>query len=92
MTEKNYHNDNKSFLIYKDWYKLFAMLDERDAGRVLMKLFDFAINGADAQLEGMPGMAYAIMRDAIERDGIKWEMRCKKNSENASKRWEEDAE
>ena len=86
-TEKNYHRDNKSFMLYKEWGEYINMLDDRQAGLLFKALFEFVINEKEASLEGMTAMAYAVMRNAIDRDGKKWEEKCRANSENINKRW-----
>ncbi len=86
-TEKNYHRDNKSFMVYKEWGEYINMLDDRQAGLLFKALFEFVINEKEATLEGMTAMAYAVMRNTIDRDGKKWEEKCRANSENINKRW-----
>ena len=84
-TEKNYHRDNKSFMLYKEWGEYINMLDDRQAGLLFKALFEFVINEKEAALEGMTAMAYAIMRNAIDRDGKKWEEKCRVSAQNGRK-------
>ena len=81
-TEKKYHRDNKSFMLYKEWGEYINMLDDRQAGLLFKALFEFVINEKEAALEGMTAMAYAIMRNAIDRDGKKWEEKCRVSAQN----------
>ena len=85
MAEKNYHCDNKGFIIYKDWEEMVAMLDPADCGRLFMALFAFASRGEEMQLDGMTKMAFIMMRNTIERDGVQWEEICERNKKNGSK-------
>ena len=84
-TEKNYHRDNKSFMLYKEWGEYINMLDDRQAGLLFKALFEFVINEKEASLEGMTAMAYAVMRNAIDRDGKKWEEKCRVSAQNGRK-------
>ncbi len=85
--EKNYHKDNKSFIVYKDWEDLFDALSDAEAGQLLKALFTFAKCGEDTEFTGALKMAYITMRNCLERDGKKWEKKCERNSENIRKRW-----
>ena len=89
MSEKNYHKDNKSFMVYKDWEEYIGMLSDEQAGKLFRALFGFASRGEMAELEPQTNMAFLFMKSSIERDGKKWEETCRRNSENAKKRWEE---
>jgi len=85
---KNYHTDNKSFVVYKDWEDLIFRLDnDEQVGQLFKALFAFAKRGEETKLDGALDMAFAIMKSAIERDGQKWEKICSKNSDNINKRW-----
>ena len=83
--EKNYHRDNKSFMVYKEWGEYINMLDDRQAGLLFKALFEFVINEKEASLEGMTAMAYAVMRNTIDRDGKKWEEKCRVSAQNGRK-------
>ncbi|MBO6140580.1 MAG: hypothetical protein J6O40_02205 [Ruminococcus sp.] len=85
MNEKNYHTDNKSFIVYKDWEEYTGMLDDEQAGKLFKALFVFAKSGEMPKLPGMTAMAFAMMKNCIERDGIAWEEMCEKNRKNAMK-------
>ncbi|MDO4945564.1 MAG: DUF6291 domain-containing protein [Ruminococcus sp.] len=83
--KKNYHTDNNSFMLYKDWERYFDMLSDSETAQLVKGLFAYAARGEKVQLEGMSAMAYEFMTAAIERDGEKWETMCSKNSENGKK-------
>ena len=86
MRMANYHEDNNSFMIYKDWEAYFKSLDDmEEAGELIMALFAFAKRGELAEFTGALKMAFAFMSDQLERDGIKWENKCTKNAENGKK-------
>ena len=86
---KNYHSDNKSFVIYKDWEEYVdALGSDEEAGKLFKALFAFATRAEEAEFVGALKIAFIIMRNSIERDGEKWENTCSARSESIKKRWE----
>lgn len=82
---KNFHTDNKSFMLYKDWEDIFQALDSDEVGEVVMALFAFAKRGESPELKGGAKIAFLMMRNALERDGHAWEEACEQRSERARK-------
>ncbi|MGN1481101.1 DUF6291 domain-containing protein [Porcipelethomonas sp.] len=89
---KDYHTENKSFAIYKDWEELFDALEDNEVSQLIKALFAFAKRGEEAEFSGALKIAFITMKNAIERDGRKWEQKCKSNSRNAKKRWSKDSD
>ncbi|MBR4555268.1 MAG: hypothetical protein IKO27_06700 [Ruminococcus sp.] len=86
MPERDYHRDNKSFLIYKDWKTAVDLLSNEQAGELFKALFAFAVNGESTQTNDAAFDALLnIMFQQIERDGEKFEAVCQKRSENGKK-------
>lgn len=83
---KNFHTDNKAFMLYKDWEDIFQALDSREEiGELVMALFAYAKRGETPKLSGGAKIAFLMMRAAIERDGIAWEETCAQRSECGKK-------
>lgn len=83
---KNFHTDNKAFMIYKDWEDIFQALDSsEEIGELVMALFAYAKRGETPKLSGGAKIAFLMMRAAIERDGIAWEEMCAQRSECGKK-------
>ena len=83
---KNFHTDNKAFMLYKDWEDIFQALDSsEEIGELVMALFAYAKRGETPKLSGGAKIAFLMMRAAIERDGIAWEEMCAQRSERAKK-------
>lgn len=79
---KNFHTDNKAFMLYKDWEDIFQALDSsEEIGELVMALFAYAKRGETPKLSGGVKIAFLMMRAAIERDGIAWEEMCAQRSE-----------
>lgn len=80
--ERNYQTDNKSFVVYKEWEELLSALDnDEQAGQLFKALFAFSKRGEEAEFTGALKMAFIVMRNAIERDGEKWEETCATRSD-----------
>lgn len=83
---KNFHTDNKAFMLYKDWEDIFQALDSsEEIGELVMALFAYAKRGESPKLSGGTKIAFLMMRAAIERDGIAWEEMCAQRSECGKK-------
>lgn len=83
---KNFHTDNKAFMLYKDWEDIFQALDSsEEIGELVMALFAYAKRGETPKLSGGAKIAFLMMRAAIKRDGIAWEEMCAQRSECGKK-------
>lgn len=83
---KNFHTDNKAFMLYKDWEDIFQALDSsEEIGELVMALFAYAKRGESPKLSGGAKIAFLMMRAAIERDGMAWEEMCAQRSECGKK-------
>ena len=50
---KNFHTDNKAFMLYKDWEDIFQALDSsEEIGELVMALFAYAKRGETPKLSG----------------------------------------
>ena len=79
---RDYHTDNKSFIIYKEWEEYIdALSSDEDAGKLFKALFAFAKRAEEAEFVGALKMAFIVMKNAIERDGEKWEQTCENRSQ-----------
>lgn len=74
--QKNYHTDNKSFMIYKDWEEYIQLLTDEEAGRLFKALFAFAKRNEEADFDGAMKVIFTFMKNTFERDGKKWEDIC----------------
>lgn len=81
----DYHKDNKSFQVYKDWEECLDDLSAEDTGELFKALFAFAKRGEQAEFVGALKMAFIMMRRALERDGEKWEQTCQRRKDGGKK-------
>lgn len=77
--------DKKSFVLYLDYKKHFALLSPDDQGRLLMAIFDYVETGAEPALESMPLMAFSFIRAQLDRDQASYEETCKRRAEAGRK-------
>lgn len=73
--------DKKSFVLYCDYRKHFALLPPEDQGNLLMAVFDYVETGAEPELEAMPLMAFSFIRAQLDRDIEKYKEICKRRAE-----------
>lgn len=78
---KNYHTENKSFLIYKDWEEYLETLTDEEVGKLFRALFAYAKRGEETPFDGALRMLFTMIKNTIERDGKKWEDICEARSE-----------
>lgn len=72
--ENSFYTEKKSFLVYKDWQEyIIALGSDEAAGRLFKALCAYAFSGEPPALSGDIKMAFLFMKNAIDRDGKKWE-------------------
>lgn len=82
----DYFKDNKTFLVYKDWEKIINCLDsDEEVGILFRAIFAYASRGETTEFHGALKVAYTVMVNQIQRDGIKWERKCLARSEAGRK-------
>lgn len=81
MTEK------KSFLMYTSYLDNVEILSDEEAGQLLKAIYAF-VNGDELpKLDRVVQLTFNPIKSHLERDGEKYNEICRKNSENAKKRW-----
>ncbi|MCD7830179.1 MAG: DUF6291 domain-containing protein [Clostridiales bacterium] len=78
--------ERKSFVIYKDWEKVFSLLSDMQMGTLFRALFAYV--NRDQPYEGddqVVGIAFAFVRITLDRDNEKYKARCASNARNGKK-------
>lgn len=85
--ERDFHKDKGSFIIYKEWEEFVRELPtDSDRGKLFMALFEYSITGEQPKdFTGELKMVFLMMRNAMDRDGQKWERICETRSSNGKK-------
>ncbi len=75
-----------AFQLYINFYRQFTMLSLADRGRLITSIFEY-IQGMDftTTMPGSVEMAFAFIKDAIDRDACAYEEKCRRNSINGQK-------
>ena len=83
---RDYHSENKSFQVYKEWEDIVEALgSDEEAGRLFKALFAYASRGEEPDFSGALKIAFLVMSQQFERDGGKWAERCEVNRLNGTK-------
>ena len=78
---------NDSFILYTSDYQLIDGLTDEQLGQLIRALFTYARDGKVIKLEPVVRMAFAFIKDKIDRNQQKYQKKCERNRENIRKRW-----
>ena len=78
---------NDSFILYTSDYQLIEGLADEQLGQLIRALFTYARDGKVIKLEPVVRMAFAFIKDKIDRNQQKYQKKCERNRENIRKRW-----
>ena len=78
----------EGFMLYTAQYPAIKTMTQEQKGDLLDALYSYAIDGAQisAEADPMVQMAFAFIRDAIDRAQGKYEAKCERNRQTALKR------
>lgn len=71
----------KGFLLYYDYRKHLALLNDEERGKLLMALLDYGEHNTQPELEGAALMAFSFIQAQMDRDAKKYAETIKKRSE-----------
>lgn len=79
----------KSFVLYHDYWEWFKLLTDEELGKLLRAIYLYEREqempkGLDIKLE----MAFTMIKEALDRNRIKYEQVCNRNKEVAKLRWQ----
>lgn len=77
---------NDSFILYTSYYALIEGLTDEQLGQLTRAIFLYARNGKTINLEPVVRMAFAFIKDDIERNQDKYQAKCEKNRQIALER------
>ena len=78
---------SESFILYTSDYQLIEGLTDEQIGQLSRALFIYARDGEVINLEPVVRMAFAFIKDKIDRNQQKYQKKCERNRENIRKRW-----
>jgi hypothetical protein len=87
MTKDN----SKSFILHKDSLSVLDEMTNEQAGKFIKAIFEYQISGKLPPLDFGLKMAASPFINQFKRDQEKYKEKCRKNKENAKKRWNANA-
>lgn len=79
---------NDSFLLYTSYYAIIEGLTDEQLGKLMRAIFIYARDGEVTNLEPTLRMAFAFIKDDMERNQAKYNEKREKLRANAQKRWQ----
>lgn len=79
---------NDSFILYTSYYALIEGLTDEQLGQLTRAIFLYARDGEVINLEPVVRMAFAFIKDDMERNQAKYNEKREKLRANAQKRWQ----
>ena len=83
---KSKEKTKKSFILYNDFATMFFMLSLADRGRLISEIFNYV--NADGESDELPAtvkMAFAFIKNTLDRDRAAYEEKCAQNAANGQK-------
>lgn len=77
---------NDSFILYTSYYAIIEGLTDEQLGQLTRAIFLYARDGKTIKLEPVVRMAFAFIKDNIERNQDKYQAKCEKNRQIAIER------
>ena len=80
-------------LLYFDRLPYLNRMDDTQRGRLFLWIMEYAQYGVVPEIEDpMLGMAWDVVKPAIDLDTERYEAKCERNAKSARKRWEKEKE
>lgn len=79
---------NDSFILYTSYYAIIEGLTDEQLGKLIRAIFIYARDGEVINLEPTLRMAFAFIKDDMERNQAKYNEKREKLRANAQKRWQ----
>ena len=79
--------NKKSFLFYVDWGEIFDELTDEEAGKLIKHMCDYVRDKNPEAPDRMTKAMFIQIKNTLKRDLDKWQLKSRKNSENAKMRW-----
>ena len=80
-------------MLYFDRLPYLNRMDDAQRGKLFLYIMEYAQYGVIPEVaDPMLGMAWDVVKPAIDLDTERYEAKCEKNAESARKRWEKDAD
>lgn len=78
------------FCAYHSYLDALEPLTDAERGRLFVACLKYSKSGEVERLSGNERFVFPVFRGQIDRDNAKYNSKCKKQAENANKRWNKD--
>lgn len=78
------------FCAYHSYLDALEPLTDAERGRLFVACLKYSRSGEVGHLSGNERFVFPVFRGQIDRDNAKYASKCKKQADNASKRWNKD--
>ena len=78
------------FCAYHSYLDALEPLTDAERGRLFVACLKYSKSGEVGHLSGNERFVFPVFRGQIDRDNAKYANKCKKQSDNANKRWNKD--
>ena len=76
------------FCCYHSYLEVMEQLNDTERGRLFTACLTYSKTGEAPELRGNERFVFPAFRSQIDRDNANYEEKCRKQSENARKRWD----
>lgn len=83
--------DKDGFLLYTSQIGIFDKLTDEQAGKLIKAIYRYELTREYPNLDFGLDMAFTSIKIVLDKNREKYQNKCKKNKENADKRWGKDA-
>lgn len=76
------------YMTFREAAIMFSLMPDEDAARAIKATVNYFLYNQVADLDGVAGSVFAIMKADIDRNDQKYVDICKRNKDNINKRWQ----
>lgn len=73
------------YMTYREAALMFSLMPDEEAAQAIKATVNYYLYGATADLEGVAGKVFEIMRADIDRNNEKYQEVCSRNEKNGKK-------
>lgn len=75
------------YMTYREAAIMFSLMPDEEAAQAIKATVNYYLYGTMADLDGVAGKVFEIMRADIDRNNEKYQKTVERNKENINKRW-----
>ena len=76
------------YMTFREAAIMFSLMPDEDAAKAIKATVNYFLYNQVADLDGVAGSVFAIMKADIDRNDQKYVDICKRNKDNINKRWQ----